>query len=78
MGGTGEHPLAEDEVDIEQPKNTVMKILIGILIFVFVGLPLLAILVITVLVMIGSSFSSTFEDEQLQQGNKPPIVAPSE
>ena len=70
--------MAEDEVDIEQPKNTVMKILIGILIFVFVGLPLLAILVITVLVMIGSSFSSTVEDEQPQQGNKPPIVAPSE
>ncbi len=78
MGRTGDDPLAEDEVDIEQPQNTVMKILIGILIFVFVGLPLLAILVITALVMIGSSLGSTFEDVQPQQGNKPPIVAPNE
>ena len=48
-------PLTDDAVDIEQPKNTVMKILIGIMIFVFVGLPILAIALISVLVMLGAS-----------------------
>ena len=48
-------PLTDDAVDIEQPQNTVMKILIGIMIFVFVGLPILAIALIGVLVMLGSS-----------------------
>ena len=47
--------MSTDEVEIEKPTNTVMKILIGILIFVFVGLPVLAMLFISLMVMVGSS-----------------------
>ena len=71
--------MTENEVEIEKPKNTVMKILIGILVFVFVGIPVLSILGLTVIGMIVSSFTTgNFEELENQPGSNPPLAAPVE
>mgnify|MGYP001493107287 CR=1 FL=1 len=55
--------VVTEEVDEnDAPTNAVMKILIGIMVFVFVIIPLLAIGVVIGLIAIGQSLNSTFEE----------------
>ena len=71
--------MSDDEVEIEKPTNAVMKILIGILIFVFVGLPVGGMLTIMVLVTLGGNASS--EENSLPTEPAPytaPIEAPAD